>query len=145
MITEQEIRIARFCIETAKAKGADGARVSLGKSAMDGYTFLNGGLDKVTHSADRSIYITLYADGRYGGFSTNRLEEKELEDFIANAICMVKMLGEDECRTLPAPERTAKDAVTGKELDLYDSEYEDIDISKALAITFREVEKASLV
>jgi PmbA protein len=46
---------------------------------------------------------------------------------------MVKMLGKDECRTLPAPERTAKDAVTGKELDLYDSEYEDIDIDARLA------------
>lgn len=124
MITEQEIRIARFCIETAEAKGADGARVSLGKSAMDGYTFLNGGLDKVTHSADRSIYITLYADGRYGGFSTNRLEEKELEDFIAKAVCMVKMLGEDRYRRLPDPERQEKNARTGNELGLYDSEYE---------------------
>ena len=84
---------------------------------------LNGELDKVTHSADRSIYIYIYADGRYGTFSTNRLEEAELEDFIGKAISMVKMLGEDACRTLPAADRTAKDAKTGRELDLYDEIY----------------------
>ena len=133
MITDKEIQLARFCIDTAMAKGATAARASLSKSMMDSCTLLNGELDKVSHSADRSIYMYIFADGRYGTFSTNRLEEKELEDFIANAICMVKMLGEDECRTLPAPERTAKDAVTGKELDLYDSEYEDIDIDARLA------------
>ena len=133
MITDKEIQLARFCIDTAMAKGATAARASLSKSMMDSCTLLNGELDKVSHSADRSIYMYIFADGRYGTFSTNRLEEKELEDFIANAICMVKMLGEDECRTLPAPERTAKDAVTGKELDLYDPEYEDIDIDARLA------------
>lgn len=85
---------------------------------------LNGELDKVTHSADRSIYLYIYADGRYGTFSTNRLEEGELEDFIGKAIGMVKMLGEDACRSLPAVERTAKDAKTGRELDLYDEKYE---------------------
>lgn len=124
MITEQEINIARFCIATAMGKGASGARISLNKSAMDGYTFLNGELDKVTHSADRSIYITLFADGRYGGFSTNRLEEKELEDFIAKAVTMVRMLGEDPCRRLPDPERQEKNATTGRELGLYDPSYE---------------------
>ena len=59
MITEQEILIARHCITTAVSKGAASARVSMSKSMMDGYTFLNGDLDKVTHSADRSLYIHL--------------------------------------------------------------------------------------
>ena len=81
MITENEIRIAKDCIAFAVANGADAARVSLNKSVMDGYTLLNGELDKVTHSADRSIYLYIYVDGRYGTFSTNRLEKNELEDF----------------------------------------------------------------
>ena len=105
MITEQEINIARHCIETAKALGASASRVSLSKSVMDGCTILNGGLDKVTHSADRSVFIYLFVDGRYGTFSTNRLEKKEIEDFIAKAVTMTRMLGEDACRCLPDPER----------------------------------------
>ena len=133
MITDKEIQIARFCIRTAMDKGASAARASLSKSMMDSCMMLNGELDKVSHSADRSIYLYLYADGRYGTFSTNRLEEEELEDFISKALTMVRMLGEDACRTLPSPERTAKDAVTGRELDLYDPEYEGMDIDYRLS------------
>lgn len=124
MITQQEIETARYCIATATASGADAARVSLSKSVMDGYTLLNGELDKVTHSADRSIYLSIFADGRYGSFSTNRFDRKELEDFISKAVTMVRMLGEDRCRTLPDPERTEKNAKSGRELDLYDEEYD---------------------
>lgn len=135
MITEKEMNIARGCISYAMAHGADAARVSLSKSVMDGYTFLNGEMDKVTHSADRSIYLYIYADNRYGTFSTNRLEEKELEDFISKAITMVRMLGEDACRCLPAPERTERNARTGLELDLYDPAYLRSSADKRLART----------
>ncbi len=110
MITEQEIYMARRCMELALEKGAESVRVSLGKSVLDSLTMLNGELDKVSRSADRSIFIYLFVDGRYGTFSTNRLEEKELEDFVAKAVTMVRMLGEDRFRSLPDPQRTAKDA-----------------------------------
>lgn len=112
--------------------GADAIRVSLNKNVMDSCSMLNGELDKVSHSADRSIYMYLFVDGRYGTFSTNRLDAKELEDFISKAIVMVKMLGEDKCRRLPSPERTAKDALGGMELGLYDSSYADSDSESRL-------------
>ena len=124
MINNNEINIAKFCIESALAQGASAARASLTKSIIDSCMMLNGELDKVTHSADRSIYLYIYADGRYGTFSTNRLEKSELEDFIGKAIAMVRMLGEDTCRTLPSYERTAKDGKTGRELNLYDENFE---------------------
>ena len=120
MINQNEINIAKFCIEAALRQGASAARASLSKTIIDSYMMLNGELDKVTHSADRSIYLYIYADGRYGNFSTNRLDAAELEDFIGKAISMVRMLGEDTCRTLPDASRTATDAKTGRELDLYD-------------------------
>ena len=130
MITQNEIDIAKFCISYAVEHGADAARASLSKSVMDGYTLLNGELDKVTHSADRSVYLYLFVDGRYGTFSTNRLEISELEGFITKAIEMVRMLGEDECRCLPEIERTEKNALTGRELDLYDEAYESSNAEK---------------
>lgn len=125
MITEKEINIARHCISYALANGADAVRVSLNDSTMDGCTLLNGVLDKVTHAADRSIYFYIFADNRYGTFSTNRLETEDLEKFIIQSITMVRMLGEDKYRSLPSPERTAKDAKTGRELCMYDCRYED--------------------
>lgn len=123
MISNNEIQTAKECIRIALAKGADGVRVSLNKCVSDTVTMLNGKLDKVSHAADRSLYFYIFADGRYGTFSTNRLDEYELEGFIGNAVEMVKMLGEDLCRTLPDQGRTAKDAKTGKELELFDEAY----------------------
>ena len=137
MITANEISLAQHCISHALSCGASAARVYLNKCVTDSYTILNGELDKVTHSADRSIYLYIFADNRYGTFSTNRLEKNELEDFIQRAIEMVRMLGEDECRKLPSPERTAKDAVTGLELQRYDAAYEQMDADTRLANAFR--------
>ena len=133
MITQNEINIARHCISYAMENGADAVRVSISDSTMDSCTMLNGVLDKVTHAADRSIYLYIFADRRYGTFSTNRLEKSDLEKFITQSIAMVRMLGEDQCRTLPDPSRTAKDAVTGRELGLYDARYEESDSDSRLA------------
>ena len=133
MITSNEISLAKHCIRHATCSGASAARISLNKTVTDSYTILNGELDKVSHCADRSIYIYLFVDGRYGTFSTNRLEKDELEDFVVKAIEMVRMLGEDSCRRLPDPERTAKDAVTGREVELFDEQYLSLDSGTRLS------------
>ena len=133
MITELEIQTARMCIKTALEKGADSIRISLNKSVSDSITILNGETDKVSHSADRSFYFYMFVEGKYGTFSTNRLDERELDSFIENAIAMVKMLGEDECRRLPEPERMEKDARSGLELGLYDTSYSPDDTDSRLA------------
>ena len=139
MITTHETDIARECIKVALTKGADSARISLNKCVSDSVTMLNGEIDKVSHSADRSIYIYLYVGGKYGTFSTNRLDMNEIESFIENAVKMVEMLGEDEFRRLPDKERMADDAITGQELGLYDNSYESIDtdtrLNKAKALS----------
>ena len=133
MIEINEIQIARECIGIALRKGADAARVSLNKCVSDTVTLLNGEIDKVTHSADRSLYFYIFADGRYGTFSTNRLDQGELENFIGKAIEMVRMLGEDSLRRLPDPDRTEKGALTGLELGLYDSAYQKQDTDSRIA------------
>ena len=133
MITSEERNIALHCIEYAMSHGADGVRLSLNKNVMDSCSMLNGELDKVTHAADRSVYLYLYVDGKYGTFSTNMLEKDKLEDFILKAIDMVRMLGEDICRRLPDPARTEKNAKTGRELGLYDEEIEKADSGSRIA------------
>lgn len=118
------MKIAAKCMEIAAKYGAQASRVSLAKSIMDSVSVLNGELDKVAHSADRSVYIYLFVDGRYGTFSTNRLVEEELDSFIARAVDTVRMLAVDNCRQLPAKERLADDAAGGNELCLDDADYE---------------------
>ena len=126
MLTEKEIRVADVCLQKALRLGADKVRITLNKSLMELFGTLNGELDKVNHCLDRSISVCLFVDGKFGSFSTNRLVESELDDFLKKAIATVKMLAKDPCRDLPDPFRTAKDAVTGKELGLYDENYPDL-------------------
>ena len=76
MLTEQEIALARASMEFALAHGAQKARVTLNKSLMELFGMLNGELDKVTHALDRSLQVALFVDGRFGSFSSNRLEEE---------------------------------------------------------------------
>ncbi len=122
-ITGDEISRAEECMEAAKRAGADQVRVSLNKSTLDSYGMLNGSLDKVAHSADRSIMLYVFADRKYGTFSTNMLENGALEDFACKAVKTVRMLAEDVCRRLPDPGRTEKGALTGTELGLCDRDY----------------------
>ncbi len=123
---KEEIRLAEKSLETALRLGANKARVTLNKSLMELYGTLNGELDKVNHCLDRSMSVCLFVDGRFGSFSTNRLDEGELETFLAKSISTVRMLAEDPCRDLPDPSRTAKDASSGKELCLFDPSYPEL-------------------
>jgi PmbA protein len=132
MLTEKEIQTADACLRKAIALGAQKVRITLNKSLMELFGTLNGELDKVNHCLDRSISICLFVDGRFGSFSTNRLVENELDDFLKKAIATVRMLAEDPCRDLPEPGRTAKNAATGNELNLYDPEYAGLTSDKRL-------------
>ena len=125
MIDSREIALARKCLESALQKGAQKVRVTLNKSIMDLAGTLNGELDKTSHCLDRSLSINLIVDGRFGSFSTNRIEDTD--SFLDKAIDKARMLAPDQFRDLPAPERTAKDATEGTELGLYDPEYPNTD------------------
>lgn len=134
IFTTEEILLAENCIRTALEKGAQKVRVTMNKSCMDLVGTLNGEIDKVTHCMDRSLSLALFVDGRFGTFSINRLEKDALDDFITRGIETTRVLAEDACRDLPAPERTARDAETGQELGLYDSAYESITPDRRVAI-----------
>ncbi len=120
LLTPQEIALARHCLEYARSQGADAVRITLTKSLLNLVGVLNGEVDKTSHALDRSLQLQLFAKGRFGSFSSNRLDKEGLEAFIREALDTVGMLEADAFRSLPAPERLAKDAVTGQELGLYD-------------------------
>ena len=133
MITNEELALAREAIDIAKKYGAQKSRVTLIKSQEDLVATLNGEVDRVTHCLDRSLSIALFADGRFGSFSTNKLDRDALESFISGAVDTVRMLAADRFRDLPDPERCCKEALTGNELDLIDPEYDGITPQKRKA------------
>ena len=120
MITENELTFVREALRMAQAAGAQHARATLSKSEEDLVATLDGEVDRVTHCADRSLSLALFVDGRFGSYSTNKLDPAALEGFIARAVAATRMVAEDACRTLPDPARCCQDALTGDELGLVD-------------------------
>lgn len=120
MITENELSFVREALRMAQDAGAQHARATLSKSEEDLVATLDGEVDRVTHCADRSLSLALFVDGRFGSFSTNKLDPAALEGFIARAVAATRMVAEDPCRSLPDPARCCHDALTGDELGLVD-------------------------
>ena len=120
MITDKELEFVRKALQTAAAAGAQHARATLSKSEEDLVSTLDGEVDRVTHCADRSLSLALFVDGRFGSFSTNKLDADSLRTFIAKAVETVREVTPDPFRTLPDPARCCRDARTGDELGLVD-------------------------
>ena len=118
MIKTEDIRLVEYALETALGAGADKARATFSRSGEDLVATLNGEIDKVTHCADSSLCMALFVDGRFGTFSTDKLDREALRRFIGESADIVRMLAPDACRDLPDPARCCRDAVSGNELGL---------------------------
>lgn len=97
--------IARQAIESALKNGCREARAILYQGTNSSFEVQNEHIDRLQQATETSLSIHLFADGRYGSFSTNRLEKEELERFIRNGIDAIRYLAEDPCRQLPSPKR----------------------------------------
>lgn len=124
-ISGAEIEIADKSLQMALNAGASAVMVSLDKAKTEIYALLDGEIDNIRQTGDRSLTFNIYADGKYGTFSTNRFEEESLRDFLCKAIETVRMLVADPFRGLPDKKDLATDAVNGDEMGLcwygYDS------------------------
>ncbi len=122
--TNEDRARARRCLQMALEAGAQKARVSLNSNVMDLVATLDGAVDRITHCFDRSLSLALFADGRYGVFSTNKIDdEAQLRAFVQQSLALVRMLEAEPLRDLPDPARTAKDAREGDEAGLFDPAY----------------------
>lgn len=124
-ISDAEREIADKSVQMALDAGASAVMVSLDKAKTEIYSLLDGEIDNIRQTGDRSLTFNIYADGKYGTFSTNRFEEESLRDFLCKAVETVRMLVADPFRGLPDKKDLATDAVNGDEMGLcwygYDS------------------------
>ena len=86
MIGLEDKELLKYCLDTALEYGADKARVTLSRSIEDLVATLNAEVDRITHCGDSSLSLALFADGRYGTFSTNKLDRESIREFIAESI-----------------------------------------------------------
>lgn len=101
MITNENKKLAQWAMEFALKNGCQASRVSLYNGSSSSFEIRDMKIDRLQQASENSLVIHLFVDGRYGSFSTNRLDKKELEKFISNGIDSSRYLAEDKARTLP--------------------------------------------
>ena len=101
MITNENKKLAQWAMEFALKNGCQASRVSLYNGSSSSFEIRDMKMDRLQQASENSLVIQLYVDGRFGSFSTNRLNKKELESFIRNGIASTRFLAEDKARTLP--------------------------------------------
>lgn len=111
-------------MDFALKNGCQASRVSLYNGSSSSLEVRNMKIDRLQQASESSLVIQLFVDGRFGSFSTNRLDKKELENFIKNGIDSTRYLAEDKARTLPDESRYYKGGQP--DLELYDPKSENV-------------------
>ncbi|MDR1406060.1 MAG: TldD/PmbA family protein [Prevotellaceae bacterium] len=122
MISKQHKNLAQEMMEFAKQNGCSACRISIGSGTENSFEYRNTQLEQLQQSSQNQLSISLFVDGRFGSYSTNRIEKSELKKFIKNAIDATRYLAEDPHRTLPNPDlyykgNDAPDACYDKQFD----------------------------
>ncbi len=108
MISDENKKLAQWAMEYALKNGCKAAKVSISSGSNTSFELRDAKMDKLQQASENSLSISLYVDGRYGSYSTNRLDKKELETYIRNGIDATRYLAQDEARTLSDPSRYYK-------------------------------------
>ena len=105
MISDSNKKLAQWAMDFALKNGCQAARVNLNSGSNSSFELRDAKMDKLQQASENGLSITLFVNNRYGSFSTNRLDKKELERFITNGIESTKYLAEDAFRSLPDSSR----------------------------------------
>ncbi len=132
MITKENKELAQWAMEYALKNGCQAARVSIAQGSNSSFEIRDMKIDKLQQASENGMSIHLFVDGRYGSFSTNRLNKGELERLITNGIDSTRYLAEDLARTLPDPSRYYKGGLS--DLQLIDPRFDNISPDDKMAV-----------
>lgn len=134
-----EVEAAQRALNMVMKQGAQACRITINLGMQNSFSALDGKLENLQNANDRNLYIQIISNGRYGAYSTNRLEKEDLEKFIREAVRTNSYLTPDECRTLPPKEI----CWWGKEddLDQYDPYILEMDPARKREIAFEVMEE----
>ncbi|MCL2074173.1 MAG: TldD/PmbA family protein [Marinilabiliaceae bacterium] len=134
MISDNNKKLAQWALDYALKKGCQAARVKIFSGSKYDVEVRNMQIDKLLQASENSMVLHLFVDGRYGSFSTNRMDKKELEKFISNGIDSSRYLAEDKARTLPDKSLYYNG---NEDLQLYDSKFHSIGTDKKIELAMQ--------
>ncbi|MDR2448907.1 MAG: TldD/PmbA family protein [Prevotellaceae bacterium] len=131
--------LAKWAVQYALENGAQACRASLATGSSSEFEYRDTQLDKLQQAAENSLSITLHVNNRYGSYSTNRIDQRDLKQFIKKGIETTGYLAEDAARQLPDPARYYKG--DGHDLGLVDEKFHSIAADDKLALAKAAVEE----
>ncbi|MDR1919527.1 MAG: TldD/PmbA family protein [Tannerellaceae bacterium] len=135
MITNEQKKLAQWAMDFALKNGCQASRIGLYSGTNSSFEIRDMKIDRLTQASESSMLIQVFVDGRYGSFSTNRLDKTELEKFIANGVESTRYLAEDKARSLPDP--TLYYIGGGKDLQLLDPGFDSIQADDKVALAMQ--------
>ena len=140
MISKENKKLAQWAMDCALKNGCREAKVSLYSGSNTSFELRDALMDKLQQASESRMSLFLYVDGRYGTYSTNRLDKKELESFIRNGVESTRYLARDEARVLPDASRYYKG---GKpDLQLLDPKFSAVNPDDKVALAKTAAEEA---
>lgn len=135
MITSENKKLARWAMEYALKNGCQASRVTLYNGSSSSFDVRDMKIDRLHQASENSLVVHLFVDGRYGSYSTNRLDKKELEKFIKDGITATRYLAEDKARALP--DASLYYTGGGADLQLFDNRFDAIQPDDKVALAMQ--------
>ncbi len=95
--------LAAWGIDTAKAAGAGGCRISINSARTVEIGYRERKPENIKEASTKSLSLEVFVNGRYSSMATSDLRKPALKEFIGRAVAQTKLLAEDPFRTLPDP------------------------------------------
>ncbi|MGN0049503.1 MAG: TldD/PmbA family protein [Bacteroides sp.] len=139
MISEQNKNLAQWAMEYALKSGCQAAKLVLYSDSNASFELRDGKIDRLQQATENGLSLSLYVDGRFGSFSTNRLDRGELKSLIDNGIESTRYLAKDESRMLADPSRYYKGG--RPDLCLFDNRLADINPDEKVELARRAADE----
>lgn len=139
MITSKHKELASWAKDFLLKNKVQACRIGIYSGVDRSFEIRDNHIEHLQQAEENQLIAYLFVDGRYGSFSTNRLDRNELESFFLQSIASTRLLAADEARQLPDPSR----CFHGNDfsLSLYDPRLADIDADEKLRLAFAAAEE----
>lgn len=135
MITNENKQLVQWALDYALKNGCEAARITIYNGSSSSYDVRDMKTDRLHQASENSLVVHIFTNGRFGSYSTNRLDKDEVAKFISDGIAATRYLAEDRARTLPDASRYYKGG--GGDLGLLDPGFDNIQPDDKLALAMQ--------
>ena len=139
MITKENKKLAQWAQEFALKNGCEATRLALFNGSSSSFDVRDMKIDRLHQASENNLVIQLFTNGRFGSYSTNRLDKTEIEKLILDGIAATRYLAPDAARALPDASRYYKGG--GADLQLLDPDFDKVQPDDKVALAMQTCEE----